>query len=112
VSVAFIQDGGGRRPPLQSVNFSGRRIFRAQNQNNVDMPKLSKNKKKVIEGLLREMGSSKSMADSILQCAQAETEQEGVSATKELHRVLLEDLRQQKKQGIRFNEADLQEFLG
>jgi hypothetical protein len=76
------------------------------------MPKFSKNKKKIIGGLLQEMGCSESMTDVILRSAQAETEQEGISATKDLHRVLLENLRQQQKQGIRFGEADLQEFLG
>lgn len=58
------------------------------------------------------MGCSETMANSVLRSAQAETEQEGAIATRDLHRVLLENLRQQKKQGIRFGEADLQEFLG
>ena len=76
------------------------------------MPRFSKNKKKVIGELLQEMGCSESMTGAILQGAQAETEQEAASATKEIHGQLLQNLRQQHKQGVRFSEADLQEFLG
>jgi len=76
------------------------------------MPRFSKNKKKVIGGLLQEMGCSESMTGAILQAAQAETEQEAASATKEIHRQLFQNLSQQHKQGVRFNKAELQEFLG
>jgi hypothetical protein len=76
------------------------------------MPRFSKNKKKVIGGLLEEMGCSESMTDAILRGAQAETEKEAASATTEIHRQLLQDLKRQHEQGVRFSEADLQEFLG
>jgi hypothetical protein len=76
------------------------------------MPKLSQAKKKILGALLQKMGSSKSMTDAILRGVQAETDQEGVAATKEIHRQLFKDLKQQHKEGVRFGKVDLQEFLG
>jgi hypothetical protein len=76
------------------------------------MPKLSKEKEQAIRELLRFQGASDKMADTILQAAQAETEQEGASATKAMHQQLLEELREQKRKGIKFGRADILEFLG
>jgi hypothetical protein len=76
------------------------------------MPKLSKNKKKVIGELLQETGCSKAMNGALLRAAGAETKREGIAADRELQRVLLEDLKRQIKEGARFDKADLQELLG
>lgn len=52
------------------------------------------------------------MISAVLRSVEAETDEEGTAATKELHQQLLEDLKQQHKEGVQFGKADLQEFLG
>ena len=76
------------------------------------MPKLSKAKQQAIRELLRFQGASDKMADVILRAAQAETAQEGASANRAMQQQLLEHLKEQKKQGIKFGRADILEFLG
>jgi hypothetical protein len=76
------------------------------------MPKLSRAKKKILGALLQQMGSGESMTNAVLRSIDAETDQEGEAAAKELHRELLKDLKQQHKEGVQFGKADLQEFLG
>lgn len=76
------------------------------------MPKLSKEKEQAIKELLRMQGCSDKMAARILRAAQAETAQEGAAATRAMQRQLLEQLKEQKKRGIRFSRADILEFLG
>jgi hypothetical protein len=76
------------------------------------MPKLSKTKRQTIEKLLRATGGSKKMTAAIMGAIQSETGQEAESATKEIHRQLLKELKRVHKQGVIFGEADLQEALG
>lgn len=76
------------------------------------MPKLTKEKQQAIKELLRFQGCSDKMAARILQAAQAETRQEGMAATRAMQKQLLEELKEQKKRGIRFSRADILEALG
>jgi hypothetical protein len=76
------------------------------------MPKLSKDDEAALKEVFRLQGLSGKSADKMLRVIQAGSEAESASAAKEMRQDLLERLREQKKQGIKFGRADILEFLG
>ena len=76
------------------------------------MKKLSKEDEAAIREVLRLQGLSDKSADKMLRHIQAASEVEAASTAKDMRQDLLERLREQKKQGIKFDRADILEFLG
>ena len=76
------------------------------------MPKLSKDDEAALKEVFRLQGLSDKSADKMLRVIQAGSEAEAASAAKEIRQDLLERLKEQKKQGIKFGKADILEFLG
>jgi hypothetical protein len=76
------------------------------------MPKLSKDDEAAIREVLLLQGFSDKTAHKILRHVQAASEVEAAATDKEMCQDLLERLREQKKQGVKFCRADILEFLG
>jgi hypothetical protein len=76
------------------------------------MPKLSKEAKAAISDIHSYLGLSDKSADKLIRHVEAGSKAESEATAKEMRQELLERLREQKKQGIKFGRADILEFLG
>jgi hypothetical protein len=85
-------------------------LSQQESQNN--MPRVSKKKAKIIKKVLHQAGLGASEAELILRHTEGKLNAGEDSPANEIQMQLFKRLKDAQEQGVKFNEAELQEFLG